>query len=118
MKKVKVIWGMFKGETGEIVERSGKNITVKLDNKPHEVALSTDHVEEVKSGKIIDKIKEVFGDNFIIKSKRVAKLVNEDLYEFVEDNFYSHKTIYRFRVSAELSLHATQMKSGKWWIQA
>jgi hypothetical protein len=48
MKKVVMVWGMFKGETGEVVKAWGKkNLIVKLASGV-EIDASTDHVEEVK----------------------------------------------------------------------
>lgn len=48
---VKVVWGMFAGQEGEIIAAYGnKNIVVKLTNGL-QIELSRDHVEEIPSRK-------------------------------------------------------------------
>lgn len=52
MKKVVMVWGMFKGQTGVITKQQGKNLIVKLETgfyAGYEIDASVDHVNEVSA---------------------------------------------------------------------
>lgn len=55
MKKVVMVWGLYKGQTGVITREQGKNLIVKLD-AGFEIDASTDHVEEVKEVTIFTNV--------------------------------------------------------------
>jgi hypothetical protein len=73
----------------------------------------------------IDKIESLFGDNYLIKSKKVNELVQTELINY-SINELPNGTIHHFTTNKthkvgkavfNTSLHATQLKSGVWWIQ-
>jgi hypothetical protein len=74
---------------------------------------------------VIDKIESLFGDNYLIKSKKVRDLVETELTNYSVNelpngtihHFTTNKTYKVGKKVFPLSLHGTQMKSGIWWIQ-
>ncbi|MCP1159405.1 hypothetical protein [Bacillus infantis] len=131
-QKVLVTWGTYKGLTGVITEiRYTKNITLKLDSKPYEIEVSSDHLEVVeeqlvKSVTVLDKIQEVLGDNYTIQSKKVTQLLTEQLhgYEFhkTEQGYLSNIHYFTINKPYKVQGHqfdyktikATKLKSGVW----
>jgi hypothetical protein len=75
---------------------------------------------------VIDKIESLFGDNYQIKSKKVLELVQSELIKHECTNPYGYDIHYfytpkKYKVGKkefDLVLKATQLRSGKWWIQA
>ena len=126
-KKVNVIWGMFKGEEGTVVAQEGMNISVKIKSKGIETPLSTEHVEVLDNAPAvtIDLIEALFGDNFIIKSKKVNALAVQSLvsYDFCSKENYNYgKDIHFFTVNNPESTYdyidiiATAQNNGEWAI--
>jgi hypothetical protein len=74
---------------------------------------------------VIDKIESLFGDNYLIKAKKVKELVQTELIDYSnreQPNGIVHffQTPKKYKVGKTefpLTLHATQMKNGCWWIQ-
>jgi hypothetical protein len=121
---VVVTWGTYKGSKGIITTLNGKNVTVKLD-QGFEIALSIEHIEEAKQMLIIDKIEQLFGDNYLIKSKKVLELVQTELTEYKVTNPHGYDIHYfttnkTHRVQGhefQTYLKATLNSKGVWWIQ-
>lgn len=134
-QKVLITWGTYKGLTGTITAtRYTKNIIVKLDSKPFEIEVSSDHIEPIKeeqqsSVTVLNKIKSIFGDNFTIKSKKVSTLVNESLHSYkllTPEDSYHLEDIHYFTINKpykvqgvqfdHTTIKATKLKSGVWRI--
>ncbi|MCR8641522.1 hypothetical protein NV379_02525 [Paenibacillus sp. N1-5-1-14] len=52
MTKVKMVWGMFKGQEGTITKQQGKNLIVKLE-AGFEIDASSGHVEEIEQYELV-----------------------------------------------------------------
>ena len=75
--------------------------------------------------KIIAKIEEMFGENIVIKSKKVKELVEGNLVRYtageeIQEGLHFFQTEKKYKVGKhefDIVLKASQMKNGKWWIQ-
>jgi hypothetical protein len=78
--------------------------------------------------KIIDAINNKFGaENIHIKAKKVKELVEGELEKYSEGqgefqtglHFFTTKEIYKVgELEFPINLKVSQMKNGKWWVQA
>lgn len=123
------------GETYSILEDNKQLCPVNFISKEEALELARKAaahrgatVEVVEDESIMGKIKTLFGENYVIKSKKVKSLVDQKLEAYKHDTLgMSDEIIHRFNTGQtykvgsetfELWLHATQMKNGKWWIRA
>jgi hypothetical protein len=75
--------------------------------------------------KISAKIEKMFGENIVIKSKKVKELVEGNLVKYTEGeetqtglHFFQTEKNYKVgKHEFPIVLKASQMKNGKWWIQ-
>ncbi|PGO60660.1 hypothetical protein [Priestia megaterium] len=76
--------------------------------------------------KLADKLQEMFGADYIVKSKQVEKLISNDKIEVVSCSFNevlgrhlirTNKKTKRLGVETTITLHAVPTDSGAWWIQ-
>lgn len=75
---------------------------------------------------VLEKIKEMFGENFIIKSKQVEKMVNEELVEYIDRSLDFGFEIHMFKTNKtrktggreiRITLKAVKTSDGVYWIQ-
>jgi hypothetical protein len=76
--------------------------------------------------KLADKLVKMFGSNYIVKSKQVEKLINNDKIEVVSCSFSEvlgrhliiiNKKRKRLGIETAITLHAVPTNNGEWWIQ-
>lgn len=67
---------------------------------------------------IIDKIEELFGDNYLIKSKKVAEMVQEEFIQYNVREGFKGEEIHYFHIDEAYKVLKVKMNShGQWWVQ-
>jgi len=131
-QKVIINWSkVWEGKEAEVLEVEGKIITVLVPHPLYgnivEVEFTQDQLDVVeKEMTIIEKIQELFGENFVIKSKKVKELVKGKMVAYEKEDMYGKYDMHVFATDKkykvegaefEITLRALQMKSGIWWVR-